>query len=158
MKIWQRPPDVPLRQLVGKRTPNGLIWAHDYTGFFKLTQADGDGILSRSMIEEIDAKAVEDPDPEPSPERLRAWSILKSVSGIECHSGMVTDKPNHPKVPLSPGCTSSTDRNHGNPPVIPNEDQGKAVPNLLESEGAEVSLKFYAILTGMCLNFATVGG
>jgi hypothetical protein len=106
-------------------------------------------ILSRSMIEEIDAKAVEDPDPEPSPHRLCPWSVLKSVSGIECHSSTatVTDEPNDPKLLLSPANMSSADKNRGDSPFVSNEDQGKVVTTLLESEGAEVSLKIDAIST-----------
>lgn len=66
----------------GKRTPNGLKWAHNPRNGFGYVE-EADNVWSRSMLEEVDPqiafKLWSNPH-EPNPRPLLPWPLLKLTS------------------------------------------------------------------------------
>ena len=84
LKVWFKDPDVAGRPCIktsptGKRIPDGIIWAYEASGFYRVSESssvESDVVWSRSMIEEFGGYLDDDElvnDPEPSPSRLTPW-------------------------------------------------------------------------------------
>jgi hypothetical protein len=84
MKVWDpaagpKPITVETTPL-GKRISDGIIWAYEASGFYRVPPDDV--VWSRSMIEESGGCLVDDGelDPEPSPSCLIPWLSRQSIS------------------------------------------------------------------------------
>lgn len=83
MKVWNKNPDIagqPCTKIppTGKRIPDGIIWAYEASGFYRVSEllaSESNVIWSRSMIEEFGGCLDDDEliNPEPSPSRLIPW-------------------------------------------------------------------------------------
>jgi len=88
---WDRVPggkyldkhDPPL----GKRTPNGAVWAHSTDDLFMIQRIPGVDIVtcwSRSMIKEFGERPIDDGDEPHMPRIRRPYPLLKIDKDVEC--------------------------------------------------------------------------
>jgi len=88
---WDRSPDgkyldkydAPL----GKRTPNGLVWAHSTNDLFMIQRIPDVNVVtcwSRSMIKEYGERPIDDGDEPHAPRIRRPYPLLKIDKDVEC--------------------------------------------------------------------------
>jgi hypothetical protein len=84
MKVWDpaaEPQPCTIENTpLGKRISDGILWAYEASGFYRVLS--NDVVWSRSMIEELGGCLVDDGelDPEPSPSRLNHCLSRQSIS------------------------------------------------------------------------------